>query len=738
MLDLSITLPLSYELVEAQTRKARMIYQSSQIQVEMLENDMAHLTFCSTGSVNKLNQETLEYFDQALDAVLEHQATALIISSTKPTFIVGADITEFLELFDHPPSVLQKWLEQTNATFNKLEDLPIPTIALIQGFALGGGCETILACDFRIADSSAVIGLPETKLGIIPGFGGTVRLPRLIGAENAIEWITTGKHHKATQALQLGAIDAIVEEELLLPSAVQLLEQCLEEAMKWQERRTPKTSPLSLSNIEAQMAFATAKAMVHQHAGDNYPAPLSAVHVIEQAATMERDEALRVELEAFIELAQTETARSLIQLFMNDQVVKSKAKKLAKKSMSYERAAVLGAGIMGGGIAYQSAQKGIPIVMKDITTNALDVGLNQANQLLDYKVQKNKLTSKKLGETLNKIVPALHYEAIKPADIVVEAVVEHPQVKAEVLAETEQHVSEKSIIASNTSTISINSLAKNLQHPERFCGMHFFNPVHKMPLVEIIQGEHTSEQTLATIVHYAQTLGKTAIVVKDCPGFFVNRVLFPYFAGFDLLLKEGADFKKVDRIMEKEFGWPMGPAYLLDVVGLDTAYHAQKVMAESYPERMATYEGNSIETMYRSERFGQKNNRGFYQYIKNNKGKLIKESDASVPPMLLGADGHKKNFSLDDTLMRCMLPMLLEAVRCLDEGIVASPAEADMALIYGIGFPAFHGGAFHYIDKIGSQEFVRMAKKFSSLGPLYQIPSSLTQLAERNGAYYSA
>lgn len=714
-----------------------MIYQSPTIEVELLENNIAHLCFKAQGSVNKLDRETLDSLNAALDSIKQDPSVkALMLSSAKDAFIVGADITEFLGLFAEDDTVLHSWIEQANAIFNKLEDLPFPTLSAINGFALGGGCETILATDFRIADTTARIGLPETKLGIIPGFGGTVRLPRVIGTDNALEWITSGKDQRPDAALKVGAIDAVVAPEHLQSAALKMLNDALAEKLDWQTRRAKKQAPLTLPKLEAMMSFATAKGMVFKVAGKHYPAPMAVISVIEQAAQCGRAEALQIEHQAFVTLAKTEVAQALIGIFLNDQLVKGKAKKASKLAQPVNSAAVLGAGIMGGGIAYQSASKGTPIVMKDIAQPALDLGLGEAAKLLTAQVKRGRSTPAKMAAVLNNITPALDYAPVKDADVVVEAVVEHPKVKSMVLAEVEEHVSEDAIITSNTSTISINLLAKSLKKPERFCGMHFFNPVHKMPLVEVIRGENSSDETIASVVAYASKMGKTPIVVNDCPGFFVNRVLFPYFAGFSGLLADGADFAAIDKVMEKQFGWPMGPAYLLDVVGLDTGHHAQAVMAEGFPERMGKSGKDAIDVMFEAERFGQKNSKGFYQYSVDRRGKPKKELDPTSYELLQAEFGEQKTFAPDEIIARTMIPMIIETVRCLEEGIIASPAEADMGLVYGLGFPPFRGGVFRYLDTMGVANFVALADKYAHLGGLYQVTDTMRELAANNGSYY--
>ncbi|WP_394148601.1 fatty acid oxidation complex subunit alpha FadB [Shewanella atlantica] len=716
-----------------------MIYQSPTIQVELLEDNIARLCFNAPGSVNKLDRETIGSLDAALDAIQQDSnIQALVLTSAKGAFIVGADITEFLGLFAQEESVLLPWIAEANVVFNKLEDLPFPTISAINGFALGGGFETVLATDFRIADTTARLGLPETKLGLIPGFGGTVRLPRLIGTDNALEWITSGKEQRPEAALKVGAIDAVVEPQNLQVSAIKMLKEALAEKLDWQSRRARKQAALPLPKLEAMMSFATAKGMVFKIAGKHYPAPMAAIDVIEQAAKCARADALVVEHQAFIKLAKTDVAKSLIGIFLNDQLVKGKAKKAGKLAKDVETAAVLGAGIMGGGIAYQSASKGTPIVMKDIAQPALDLGLGEASKLLSAQIKRGRSTPEKMAKVLNNITATLDYAPVKGVDVVVEAVVEHPKVKSMVLAEVEQNVSDDAIITSNTSTISINLLAKSLNKPERFCGMHFFNPVHKMPLVEVIRGENSSEETIASVVAYASKMGKTPIVVNDCPGFFVNRVLFPYFAGFSGLLADGADFAAIDKVMEKQFGWPMGPAYLLDVVGIDTGHHAQAVMAEGFPDRMGKSGKDAIDIMFDSERFGQKNNKGFYAYSLDRRGKPKKDIDQTSYELLGAEFGELKAFESDEIIARTMIPMIIETVRCLEEGIVATPAEADMGLVFGLGFPPFRGGVFRYIDTMGIANFVALADRYAHLGGLYQVTDAMRELAANNGSYYQS
>ncbi|WP_305455838.1 fatty acid oxidation complex subunit alpha FadB [Photobacterium leiognathi] len=715
-----------------------MIYQGETLSVSYLEDGIAELSLNAQGPVNKFNISTLESFNQALNALYQQpDLKGLIITSAKEAFIVGADITEFLGLFAKPEAELSQWLSHANDIFNKLEDLPVPTLSAINGYALGGGCECVLATDFRVADTKARIGLPETKLGIMPGFGGTVRLPRLIGADSAMEIITAGKDKKAQDVLKLGLVDAVVEPDNLKCAALAMIKSAIDGKLDWQQRRQQKQAPLGLNKIEATMSFTTAKGMVAKVAGKHYPAPMAAVTTIEQAARCSRDEALTIENQHFVKLAKTDVAEALVSIFLNDQYIKGQAKKATKAAKPTNHAMVLGAGIMGGGIAYQSALKGTPVLMKDIAEASLTLGMTEAAKLLNKKLERGRIDGLTMASVLSSITPSLHYAGADSVDVVVEAVVENPKVKAAVLADVESQVSDDTVIASNTSTIPINLLAQSLKRPENFCGMHFFNPVHRMPLVEIIRGEKTSQQTIDRIVAYAAKMGKSPIVVNDCPGFFVNRVLFPYFAGFSLLLQDGADFVQVDKVMEKQFGWPMGPAYLLDVVGIDTAHHAQTVMAEGFPDRMGKNGKDAIDVMFEAQRFGQKNGIGFFSYSLDRKGKPKKSLSEDAHALLAPVSKPQTEFDSDAIIARMMIPMINEVVRCLEENIIATPAEADMALVYGLGFPPFRGGVFRYLDSLGLANYVALADQYAHLGALYEVPQGLREKAAQGETYYN-
>ena len=712
------------------------MFKGKSIVLKKIKDSVYELCFSADGNVNKLDMATLKELGEVV-ALLEDskEVNGLIFTSDKAAFIVGADITEFTSLFEGTKEDLMKGVSEVHKIFNRLEDLPFPKVAAINGFALGGGLELALTAEYRVCSEDAVVGFPEVKLGIIPGYGGTVRAPRLMGCDNAVEWICSGKQAKAKEAFSLGVVDSIVSLDQLKETAIAMVEAANNNDLNFNLRREEKKSPVLLNDMERLMAFTSAGGLVSAQAGKHYPAPMSALKAIEKHSSLDRDAAIKIEIEHFSELAFTDVARSLIGLFLSEQFVSKKAKSLASSVNKINNAAVLGAGIMGGGIAYQSAVKGMSILMKDIAQEGLNAGISEASSLLSKRVDRGKISTSDMASALTKITPTLSYQDFSKTDIVVEAVVENTKIKQAVLAECETKISDDCVLSSNTSTIEISELAKALKRPEKFCGMHFFNPVHRMPLVEVIRGKKTDDDTISKTVSYALSLGKTPIVVNDCAGFLVNRVLFPYLGSANTLISEGVDFHRIDKIMER-WGWPMGPAYLQDVVGIDTCVHASEVMASAFPERMKVDFKSPAEVLFEAKRFGQKNGNGFYQYVPDKKGRPQKQTDPVVEELL--SSHIKKNIELEDIeiIDRLIIPMALEVVRCLDESIVASPAEADIALIMGIGFPPFHGGICRYLDNIGVRSFVENAKKYSDLGSQFSIPSSLLEMANKNTSFY--
>jgi len=721
---------------KSSTKEADMIYHREMLSLDWLEDGIAELVFHAPGSVNKLDTQTVICLNEVV-ILLEKlpQLHGLLLRSDTSTFIAGADITEFLSLFTSPVEQLTQWLTFANSIFNRLEDLPVPTVSAINGYALGGGFECVLATDFRVASEDARLGLPETRLGIIPGFGGSVRLPRLSGADNALELITTGKEIDAYQALKTGLVDAVVSTDILFIAALKVLKDAIAGKHNWHTRRQIKQAPLTLSPTESTMVFTTAKARVMQKVGKHYPAPFTVIRTIAASATLSRDAALEQETAAFVSLAHSPEAHALIGTFLNEKQVKAKARQLAHGISSPQRVAVLGAGIMGGGIAWQSVWQGIPVILKDISQQALHNGMTEVANLMNKQLARGRIDSMKMATLLSHVQPTLHYNDFSQVDIAVEAVVENPEIKTTVLTEAESRIRSDAILTSNTSTIPISHLARMLKRPENFCGMHFFNPVSRMPLVEIIRGQKTADSTIAKVVSWARHMGKIPIVVNDCPGFFVNRVLFPYFSAFNLLLRDGVDFRRIDQVMEQQFGWPMGPSWLLDVVGIDTIHHAQQVMTAAFPQRMQNPVPDAIDVLFTAGRYGQKTRCGFWRWVPDNNS-MKKTYDPDTEQLLQTCCQSTKELTDQQIINRMMIPMINEVIRCLEEGVIASPAEADLALVCGLGFPPFRGGIFRYLDIQGNPAFITLSEPFTELGTLYQLPALLREKAVLGESWY--
>ncbi|MBC6427728.1 MAG: fatty acid oxidation complex subunit alpha FadB [Cellvibrionales bacterium] len=719
--------------------KALIKYQGNLLTLNLTDSKLAELVLDAQASgVNLLSREFQDELDAALTRLESASGvTGLLISSAKDSFMLGADIGQFMDIFARGATAVTAYLGITHGLFCRLEALPFPTLAAINGVALGGGLELALAADFRIAEPGTRLGLPEVNLGLCPGWGGTVRLSRLIGPAATLDWILSGRQQGAEQARKQGVVDALATRETLLDEGRAWLNRAASGELNFRQCRDRKRAALP-DNAETA---ATIQALHDQHAATaadaNYPAKGGILQTLTDNMTADYSDALQAEAQLFGKLASGDTAKNLIGVFQGGQLIKKRARAWAKKATLVRRAAVLGAGTMGGGIAYQSAHSQIPILMKDVAQNALDLGMQTATGLLDRLIAKRKLAPEQKNAVLDRITPTLDYQEFSEVDCAIEAVTENIDIKAAVLAELETAVNADTVIASNTSTISIDALAKNLNHPQRFCGMHFFNPVHAMPLVEVVRGQHTAEATLARTVAYALALGKTPIVVRDCPGFLVNRVLFPYFNGFNRLLRDGVDFQRIDRLMET-FGWPMGPAYLADVVGLDVMAHADAVMQQGFPERMTHSTRPFIEQLLAGGALGQKSGAGFYQYGKDARGVRNKIASPAALEMLEKYADKNAGMKIADQKIvdRLMIPMCLEAVRCLEEGVVAAPAEVDMSLILGLGFPRFRGGALRYIESLGLAEFARRAENCTAHGPLYHLTAGFKQKLESGHAFY--
>jgi 3-hydroxyacyl-CoA dehydrogenase/enoyl-CoA hydratase/3-hydroxybutyryl-CoA epimerase/enoyl-CoA isomerase len=718
------------------------MYNGKTLSVSKIHNQFAELCFNNQDeSVNKLDLNTTRELAEAV-AILtgDSQIKGLLVTSKKSVFIVGADITEFSEMFKLPKDAFLSRVTKVTKSLVSLENLPFPTVVAINGYALGGGLEVCMACDYRVLSDKASIGMPEATLGIIPGFGGTVRLPRITDISTALEWMISGAIQNAKHALEKGAVDEVVPESDLRDVALEKLSDFASDIRDYKTLRSLKSQPIDCDHSTLDQICNTYRDSADKKPGRNYPAPLTLVETLRSSAKLKRESAQKLESEAFYSIAQTSQARAMVGIFLSDQYLAKQTRFQIKKQENeltkIRRSGIIGAGIMGGGIAYQNAIKGYSVLLKDIEQKALDLGMSEASKLLSKSIDREKIKPIDGLNILSKITPTLYTNGIETCDVIVEAIIENEEVKKTVLADIESAAREDSVITSNTSTISINRLASVLSRPENFCGLHFFNPVHAMPLVEIVRAKNSSDTTVAMLCDYVLGLGKKAVVVNDCPGFLVNRTLFAMLFGFEMLVQDGADFKQIDSVMEA-WGWPMGPAYLIDVIGLDTLNHCYDSMSSGLPERFNLKNSNyPSRQIFSAGRLGQKNGRGYYQYVKGKSGRAEKQIDIEAQTVIEAVSERAKSLSNEEIVNRMMLPMANEMLRCLDEQIVASPEEADMALIYGLGFPRFRGGICRWMDEIGPTSLYDLGRSLEGVSALYNPPASLGTRAVNNVMLY--
>jgi len=697
------------------------------------KDGIALVTFDTPDSkVNILSAEALGELDVLLKRAAADRPKALILrSAKKKIFIAGADIKEIESISEAEEGAAKARAGQD--IFNTLEDLPFPTVVLINGTTLGGGLELSLAADYRIAtyDESAQIGLPETKLGIIPGFGGTWRLPRRTGLQKGLEWITQGKTGNPFQARSAGIVDLLTHEDHLMETALEFLEKkCWKKAGLPQRKRKGvepllEDTPFGRAIVRKEAAKAVLKATKGQ-----YPAPLKAVDVVVDNFKSDRKSAMEREAIEFGKIAAAGTHKPLIRVFYLMERFK-KEKWVDAKGVLPEKTAVIGAGVMGGGIAQLVSSAGFPIRMKDIHSDALLLGLRSARQVYVEAVKRRKLTRYVAEASMGRILPTLDYSGFKRCGIVIEAVVESLDIKKKVFAELSKVCAPDAILASNTSSLSVSRMADQVENPDRVVGMHFFNPVHRMPLVEIIRAEKTSDATIATIVDFSRKLRKTPIVVKDAPGFLVNRLLLPFLNEAGFIFEEGESPETIDRHL-LNFGMPMGAFRLLDEIGMDVAVKVSHILHEAFGERMKPCA--SIDQMVQKKWLGKKSGKGFYIYPEKTGKK-----DFCLNPELANPS-ERTPHSAEDIVDRCVFAMINEAARCLEEKIVREPADVDIGMIMGTGFPPFRAGLLRHADAVGSRRIVeRLAEFGEQTGSTRFKPAPLlAEMAKTDARFFAA
>lgn len=678
-------------------------------------DEVVTLTFDQENSIaNVFNEDMFAELNDQLDYIENNQKTirGVIFKSAKPSiFIAGADLKSFAD--DPTPERISYLIKLGQDTFNRIEDLCIPTVAAINGACLGGGYELALACDHRVAtlDSSTKIGLPETMLGILPAWGGSTRLPRMIGIAGAMNIILAGKVVVPKLAYKYKMVDKVCHKENLDSVA----KSYIHNGKKKYKKHTLNRFPLKY------IAKSKATKNVLKTTGGVYPAPLKAIDVMIKGLGVSRNESLKLEEKAFTELLNSDVASNLVNIFFLQE--RSKKTK-SDKDFKVNKTAVIGAGVMGAGIAQWISSRGIKVLLKDIKSEFVANGIKTISKLYSAAVSKRVMTKSEASSKLDNVTPITESLPMKTVDLVVEAAVERLDIKQNLFAELETLVRDDTILATNTSALSIVDVAEKMEHKERVVGIHYFNPVHKMKLVEVVKGECTSEETVLKATQFVKKTGKLPVIVKDSPGFLVNRILMPYLIEAVHLANGGNDIEHTDKLLRK-FGMPMGPFRLIDEVGADVCQH----VADDLLNRLDTKFPNSslLRRMIEEGNLGKKSGQGFYKY---SKGKSNGACD--VP--------RNSTFRLqcenEEIVDRLILVMINEAVRCLEEEVVASPKDVDFGMIMGTGWAPFRGGPIRYLDSVGSKKIAERLQELAKKDAYFTPCDMLLEYAKTNKKFY--
>jgi len=705
--------------------------------VDTRSRGIAHLVMDHPArKVNVLDTDAIADLEAALGAL---EGTAglrgvVLASGKKGSFIAGADVSAIGSLTDREQVLAL--IRRAHGAFNRLAALPCPTVAAIDGVCLGGGTELALACDSRVASEEprTQIGLPEVLLGIFPGFGGSQRLPRLVGLAAALDLILTGRALDARRAERMGLIARAVPAAWLIERAEERLEIL---AARPPQRRRDVYRPrgfgawfVDRTPFGQAIALGRARSMTRARTGGHYPAPVAAIDVLERTARLSLEAGLAIEAARVSDLVVGPVCKNLVRIFeLSERTKKDPVVAGAAVAPREIRTLMLaGAGVMGGGIAELASRHGIEVRVRDLKPEALTRALQTAAGLIEERGRRRRdgSAAREGSLQLARIRPTLELAGVGRADVAIEAVVEDLDVKRRVFAELEVRLGAEAVLATNTSSLSVDRLAEGLAHPERLCGFHFFNPVHRMPLVEVVRGARTSDVTLVTAVALARRLGKTPVVVADSPGFVVNRILMPYLGEAMVLLTEGYALADIDAAMRR-FGMPMGPFEVLDEVGLDVAHKVAGVLGRAFQGRMPPT--GALETMLAAGRLGRKNGLGFYRH----RGRQ-RRPDPGLR-RLLGLRGGRAA-ARDALSERMVLAMINEAARCLEEKVVGDAGMLDVAMIFGAGFPPFRGGVLRHADTIGLAKVeARLIALRAEKGERFEPAAMLTRLVAEGGTF---
>lgn len=721
------------------TMTLRHASEEGSLRLALEDGGLARLTFDAPDrSVNILTSEVMGRLSEILaelgEACAGGEVRALLVSSAKPTFIVGADIGELAEVDD--PNAAAELARLGQRIYGNLERLPVPTAAAIHGACMGGGTELALACRYRIASDHAKtkIGLPEVRLGILPAWGGTTRLPRLVGLGGALDLLLTGKTLDGRGAKRIGLVDAVFPHDLFLDLATDFLRERIAESRALvRPKRHFAVRLLDDTAPGRRLLLWTARKRTIERTGGHYPAPLRILKLLRASYGQPIERALEAEALAAGELIGSPTSRNLIHVFrLRERARKGLRRFSPAASAEFRRIGVVGAGTMGGGIAQLAASHGIQVRMRDVQSEPIGRALRHARELYDSGVRKRRFTKREAARGMERISGTLDYAGFGPSELAIEAVIEHIDVKKTVLEELESIVAESCVLATNTSSLSVDRMALDLQHPERFLGMHFFNPVHRMPLVEIVRGQQTADWAVARVYALSLAMGKVPVIVGDSPGFLVNRILGPYLNEAGYLLQEGAAIEVVDRAATT-FGMPMGPLRLIDEVGLDIVHRAGETLHQALGERLSP--APPLLAIHAAGRLGRRGGSGFYRYAGNAKASV----DATAYAAMGRAVPSGSAPAPEETRDRLLLAMINEAARALSEGVTSSAHDLDMAMIMGTGFPPFLGGLLRFADEIGPRALIRRLEGYERpYGMRFSPARLLRELAQEDRGFYEA
>jgi len=709
----------------------------SAFRVEQVERGIVHLVMDDPArKVNVIDEAAIESLERALAEVeAANGLIGLVLRSGKPgSFIAGADVNAIGSMTDQ--EAVRALVRRAHAAFGRLAKLPFPTVAAIDGVCLGGGTEIALACDSRIASEEprTQIGLPEVLLGIFPGFGGTTRMPRLVGLSSALDLVLSGRTLDARRAAKAGLVARAVPAAWLVEQAHKRLAElrALPAGRRRDAWHAKGLMPWLLDGtpMGRSIVFSQARSMTLRRTGGHYPAPLAAMRVMAHGLGKPVETGLALEADEVSALVVGQVCKNLVRIFqLSEEAKKGEVVPGVAKPEPVQLLALAGAGVMGGGIAELASRNGATVRMRDIKTDALSHALKTARGIMEGRLKRRagRDAGRQRDAQLGRILPTLELNGVGRAEFAIEAVVEDLDIKRRVLAELEVRLPDHAILATNTSSLSVTELAQGLKRPERFCGLHFFNPVHRMPLVEVVRGAATADATIVSAVAFARRLGKTPVVTADRPGFVVNRILMPYLREAMHLLEEGYPLEAIDRSM-KRFGMPMGPFEVLDEVGLDVASKVAVVLGKAFPDRMTP--APALDTLVAAGRLGRKTGAGFYRH----RGRK-REVDRRLVE-LLGRTRERKPHSLDALADRMVLAMVNESARCLEEKVVERAGEVDVAMIFGTGFPPFRGGPLRHADALGIQRVEsRLTALMAERGERFKPAAILTRLVASGGTF---